>query len=70
LCERWNYVKEVPGWRVAAETDENGLHTADFITPTGMHYRSGAPPAPGPFGVELSELEIRIGVHLADPHAA
>jgi hypothetical protein len=35
-----------------------------------MHYRSGAPPAPGPFGVELSELEIRIGVHLADPHAA
>ncbi|OBK34472.1 HNH endonuclease [Mycobacterium sp. 1165196.3] len=70
LCERCNYVKEVPGWRVAAETDENGLHTADFITPTGMHYRSGAPPAPGPFGVELSELEIRIGVHLADPHAA
>lgn len=70
LCERCNYVKEVPGWRVTAETGENGSHTADFTTPTGKRYRSGAPPAPGPSGVEVSELEIRIGVRLADPHAA
>jgi hypothetical protein len=70
LCERCNYVKEAPGWRVSTVTDENGSHTASFTTPTGMHYHSGAPPAPGQLGVELSELEVRIGITLADPHAA
>ncbi|GAB1811226.1 hypothetical protein MUNTM_02630 [Mycobacterium sp. MUNTM1] len=70
LCEHCNYVKEVPGWRVTATTDENGAHTADFTTPTGMHYQSGAPPAPGPSGVDVSELEISVGVRLADHRAA
>jgi hypothetical protein len=70
LCERCNYVKEARGWHVSTATDENGSHTANFTMPTGMHYHSGAPPAPGQLGVELSELEVRIGITLADPHAA
>ncbi|EUA34822.1 hypothetical protein I552_5611 [Mycobacterium xenopi 3993] len=47
-CERCNYVKESPGWRVTASLDETGRHTAQFTTPTGMHYHSTAPPQPGP----------------------
>jgi hypothetical protein len=45
-CERCNYVKEAPGWRVTT-TDENGTHTAQFATPTGARYQSTAPPLPG-----------------------
>ena len=63
-CERCNYAKESPGWRVTAG-DENGVHTAEFVTPTGKSYRSTAPPTPGPALVEISELETRIGVALA-----
>ena len=46
-CERCNYAKESPGWQVTTH-QENGVHTAEFVTPTGHHYRSTAPPAPGP----------------------
>ena len=70
MCERCNYVKEAPGWRVTATMDETGRHTAEFTTPTGMHYRSTAPPAPGPLQIDVSELETRIGVTLAERHAA
>jgi len=63
-CESCNYAKESPGWRVTAG-DENGVHTAEFVTPTGKSYRSTAPPTPGPALVEISELETRIGVALA-----
>jgi hypothetical protein len=45
-CERCNYVKEAPGWRVTA-VEENGTHTAEFVTPTGARYRSTAPTLPG-----------------------
>ncbi|MBV8930720.1 MAG: DUF222 domain-containing protein, partial [Mycobacteriaceae bacterium] len=45
-CEGCNYVKEAPGWRVRAG-DENGSHTAEFVTPTGARYQSTAPPLPG-----------------------
>jgi hypothetical protein len=38
MCERCNYVKEAPGWHVCAG-DENGVHTAEFTTPTGMRHR-------------------------------
>jgi hypothetical protein len=69
-CERCNYAKESPGWRVMAGDDENGLHTADFVTPTGHHYRSTAPPAPGPMLVEVSEIEMRIGIAIAAQDAA
>ncbi|WP_166905260.1 DUF222 domain-containing protein [Mycobacterium sp. DL440] len=60
-CERCNYVKESPGWKVAAR-DENGVHTAEFVTPTGARYRSTAPPPPGP--VELYECvtELRLAI--------
>jgi hypothetical protein len=68
-CERCNYTKEASGWRVAAG-DENGVHTAEFVTPTGARYRSTAPPLPGAPLIAVSEVEIRIGVALADLHAA
>jgi len=68
-CERCNYVKEAPGWRVTA-ADENNTHTAEFITPTGATYRSTAPPLPGARMITVSEVEIRIGVALTDLHAA
>jgi len=70
MCERCNYAKEAPGWRVAAAIDETGRHTAEFTTPTGMHYHSGAPPPPGPLEIFVSEVEARIGVALAELHAA
>ena len=56
-CERCNYAKESPGWRVTAGSDENGTHTAEFVTPTRHRYRSAAPPAPGPIHVHVSEVE-------------
>jgi hypothetical protein len=68
-CERCNYVREAPRWRVIAG-DENGVHTAQFVTPTGATYRSTAPPLPGAPMVTVSEVEVRIGVALADLHAA
>src|ERR1700722_10538570 len=67
LCERCNHVKEVAGWCVKPNVDEIGRHTAQFITPTGAHYRSAAPPrAPT---VTTSDVEVRIGIALAR-HAA
>jgi uncharacterized protein DUF222 len=68
-CERCNYTKEAPGWRVTAG-DVNGVHTAEFVTPTGARYRSTAPPLPGAPMIAVSEVELRIGVALADLHAA
>lgn len=66
-CECCNYAKEAAGWRVSTSTDENHTHTAEFTTPTGKRYRSGAPPrAPA---ITVTEVEIRIGVALAR-HAA
>lgn len=69
-CERCNYVKESPGWHVSATVDETGCHTAEFITPTGAHYHSTAPPLPGPLRVTVSEIETRIGIALTSLHAA
>ena len=68
-CERCNYAKEAPGWQVRAG-DENGVHTAEFVTPTGKHYHSTAPPLPGPVEVLVSEVEARIGIAIAGMHAA
>lgn len=67
-CECCNYTKEAAGWRVSTSVDENHTHTAEFTTPTGHRYRSGAPPRP-PTIINVSELEIRIGIALAK-HAA
>jgi hypothetical protein len=68
-CERCNYAKEAPGWSVTT-ADEKGVHTAEFVTPTGMRYRSTAPALPGTPLITVSELEVRVGVALADLHAA
>lgn len=61
-CERCNYVKESPGWKVHT-FDENGVHTAEFVTPTGAVYRSTAPPPPGPIESyeSVTELQVAIG---------
>jgi len=69
-CERCNYAKESPGWEVSAGTDETGLHAAEFVTPTGHHYRSTAPPLPGPIVIQVSDVEVRIGIALAEYEAA
>ena len=68
-CERSNYAKESPGWQVTTH-QENGVHTAEFVTPTGAHYRSTAPPLPGVRPIEVSELEVRIGIAIAEQDAA
>jgi hypothetical protein len=64
-CEQCNYAKEAPGWKVATRCDHDGTHTAEFTTPTGAVHRSHAPPLPGTVRFELSEVEYRVGVHLA-----
>ncbi|MFZ0905566.1 MAG: DUF222 domain-containing protein, partial [Mycobacterium sp.] len=70
-CERCNYVKEVAGWHVEPSVDETHRHTAEFITPTGAQYRSGAPPLPrAPVRMEISEVEIAVGIAISDLHAA
>ena len=67
LCERCNYAKEADGWQVSTSMDENHTHTAEFTTPTGRRYQSGAPPrAPA---ITISDVEIRVGIALAR-HAA
>jgi len=66
-CEQCNYAKEAAGWRVSTSMDENHTHTAEFTTPTGHRYRSGAPPrAPA---ITISHVEVRVGIALAR-HAA
>ncbi|MBO0865548.1 MAG: DUF222 domain-containing protein [Mycobacterium sp.] len=70
-CEQCNYAKEAAGWRVKASIDQTNRHTAEFITPTGAHYQSTAPPLPGPPSrVEISEVEKAIGITLLELHAA
>ena len=55
-CERCNYAKESPGWQVRAG-DENGAHTAEFVTPTGAKYKSTAPPLPDVSDIAASETD-------------
>ncbi|BBX02712.1 HNH endonuclease [Mycolicibacterium moriokaense] len=69
MCAYCNFVKESPNWEVSP-CEENGVHTAEFVTPTGHHYRSTAPPLLGRPLITISEVEIRIGIELADLHAA
>jgi hypothetical protein len=61
-------------WKAAAvrqpTAEENGVDTAEFTTPTSARYYSTAPPAPGAPLIAVSEVEVRIGVALADLHAA
>ena len=71
LCERCNYVKEVAGWLVTPDVDEKSRHTAEFTTPTGTRYRSGAPPLPGTLArMDISEMEVAVEIALSGLHAA
>ena len=71
MCERCNYVKEVAGWVVEPGVDEKYRHIAEFTTPTGTRYRSGAPPLPrAPARMEISEMEIAVGIAFSGLHAA
>ncbi|MEO3760769.1 DUF222 domain-containing protein [Mycobacterium sp. B14F4] len=69
LCERCNYEKEAPGWQVST-CEVDGVHHAEFLTPTGARHRSVAPATPGPFTIEVAEVEARISIALTDLHAA
>ena len=46
-CAACNYTKQAPGWQVRTWHTDDGIHVADFTTPTGAHHRSTAPPPPG-----------------------
>ncbi len=71
LCERCNYVKQVAGWSVKPEDNETATHTAEFTTPTGMTYRSGAPPLSGSSArMEISEMEVAVEIASSGLHAA
>ncbi len=64
-CEACTYAKEARGWAVTTSQDETGCHRAEFTTPTGARHLSKAPPLPGLVVVDVSELEVRIGVMIA-----
>jgi HNH endonuclease len=71
LCERCNYAKQAAGWQVEPNIDETHRHAAEFTTPTRAQYRSTAPPLPGgPVRIEISEMELAVGIAIADLHAA
>ena len=44
-CERGNYAREMPGWKVEAVSSglDNTSHTIKITTPTGHTYLSRAP---------------------------
>jgi len=72
LCEACNYAKQAPGWtqhtadtHADIDTDTAGQHAVLTTTPTGVRYRSTAPPCPRP--ATLTPLEIRLDQYL---HAA
>jgi len=71
LCERCNYVKEVAGWVVRPQVAGTARHAAEFTTPTGAAYRSGAPPLPGStVRMDISEMEVAVGIAISGLHAA
>lgn len=47
VCERGNYVRHMPGWRV--QLIDTKTHLIEITTPTGHKYESRPPPAPGYF---------------------
>jgi len=69
VCEACNYAKEAPDWNVVTTQDDTGCHHAEFVTPTGAHYQSKAPPLPGPRRIDISSIEANMGILIAK-HAA
>ncbi len=70
LCERGNYVKDMPGWsrRVISASDDSGVrrpHVIEVTTPTSHRYTSAAPPALGP-GSNRAEQEHRRAIRRQD----
>jgi hypothetical protein len=68
-CERCNYTKEAPGWRVST-TEENGVHSRihdPYRRPLLLDRTTSARTATE---VWVSEIEIRIGIAIAAQHAA
>ncbi|BBY15648.1 HNH endonuclease [Mycolicibacterium litorale] len=61
MCECCNYAKEASGWQVST-TVESGSHTTEFVTPTGAHYRSTAPPPPGAPQLTVATIGTRVRV--------
>jgi hypothetical protein len=57
-CERCNYVKEHPGWKVRTLYDPGGRHVAEHTTPTGAVYRSTAPPVAG--GLRILTRDVHL----------
>jgi len=70
MCEACNYTKETPGWQVATSIDDHGRHTAEFTTPTGAHYHSVAPPAPGTPRDQPTQIEVYLNGELLKVIAA
>ncbi|APE14105.1 HNH endonuclease [Mycolicibacterium pallens] len=70
LCEACNYAKESAGWNAATKVDESGRHTAEFVTPTGAHYHSTAPPMPGTPRMPMTAAEIYLNGALLQVIAA
>jgi hypothetical protein len=57
LCERGNYVKDMPGWTRHIR-ELGAARTIEITTPTGHRYTTAPPPALGPGG-NLHELARR-----------
>lgn len=68
-CEACNYAKEAPGWSVSTQ-DIDGVHTAEYTTPTGAVYQSTAPPLPGPPVRTISIVEGQFSIDLVTFDAA
>jgi hypothetical protein len=69
-CAACNYAKQAPGWQVITWYRDDGIHGADFITPTRTRHHSTAPPLPGHRPHPTADIETRIANHLAHHHAA
>lgn len=70
-CEACNYAKEAPGWRVHTFDADGQRHKAVYITPTGAHHESHAPPMLNDVVVfKQSAIEGLIANHLAGLTAA
>jgi uncharacterized protein DUF222 len=70
-CEACNYAKEAPGWRVHTIEADGQRHTAEYVTPTGAHHESHAPPLLNDVVVfKPSAVEARLAQHLAGLAAA
>ena len=63
-CAACNYTKEAAGWTVTTADGENGRHTAEITTPTGAHYHSTAPPAPGTPAKPMTGIEVYLNSEL------